>query len=144
MTRVFVGQPRIPGVCKILIPPIDLSLVQVAVMHHYRSCEGLNTGFSGKGTPVLKVARNMSYSVFCLRPGIIYNQEPGETYKQIFYSLASLSHLSVEKIAKEVLLYEFTQPPSCRCLFFLVSFFFILFFYEYKKMGQIILIIVKS
>ena len=28
---------------------------QVAVMHHYRSCEGVNTGFQGRGTPVLKV-----------------------------------------------------------------------------------------
>ena len=44
-----------------------MSLLQVAVMHHYRSCEGLNTGFSGKGSPVLKVGQTLV--VCCQRLG---------------------------------------------------------------------------
>ena len=28
-------------------------------MHHYRSCEGVNTGFSGMGSPVLKVGKEL-------------------------------------------------------------------------------------
>ena len=27
-------------------------------MHHYRSCEGVNGGFGGRGAPVLKVLRS--------------------------------------------------------------------------------------
>ena len=33
--------------------------IQVALLHHYRSCSGLHSGFSGLGPPVLKNKRRL-------------------------------------------------------------------------------------
>ena len=33
--------------------------IQVALLHHYRSCSGLHSGFSGLGPPVLRNKRRL-------------------------------------------------------------------------------------